>query len=225
MIITKTNRSRTSILFFVKKNRINKDGYVPILLRITVDKCVEEISIKRKVLLKNWNTTKGCSNGKDAYDKILNAYLNEIKLQISDIEYQLIKERLPVSAALIKKKLLNKDGKDKTLTEVYTEHNTKCRQLIGKDYTRSTVQKFETSLKHMKEFLKTVYKRNDIFLHELNNEFIRDFDFFLKTNKKLQNNSANKHHKNLKKIIHMAVSNEWLDKNPFAGFRLKNERY
>ena len=60
-------------------------------------------------------------------------------------------------------------------------------------------------------------------LAELDGQFIRDFDFWLKTDKHCQNNSALKHLKNLKKVVRIALANGWIKKDPFYGIRFKQE--
>ena len=79
------------------------------------------------------------------------------------------------------------------LLEVFEDHNDKCRALIGKEYVEGTVRKFDTTLLYLKQFLKQRYRKDDIPLPEINQEFVRDFEFFLKTEKSCQNNSALKH--------------------------------
>ena len=109
------------------------------------------------------------------------------------------------------------------MLEVYAEHNEKCRALIGKEYTESTVTKFDTSINRLKEYIRSCYHRDDIMLVELDGQFIRDFDFWLKTDKHCQNNSALKHLKNLKKVVRIALANGWIKKDPFYGIRFKQE--
>lgn len=60
-------------------------------------------------------------------------------------------------------------------------------------------------------------------LAELDGQFIRDFDFWLKTEKHYQNNSALKHLKNLKKVVRIALANGWIKKDPFYGIRFKQD--
>jgi hypothetical protein len=56
--------------------------------------------------------------------------------------------------------------------------------------TSTTVTKFDTSINRLKEYIRSCYHRDDIMLAELDGQFIRDFDFWLKTDKHCQNNSA-----------------------------------
>ena len=58
-------------------------------------------------------------------------------------------------------------------------------------------------------------------MDEVSGQFIRDFDFWLKTEKKMQHNSALKHLKILKKIVRIALANGWIKKDPIFGIHLK----
>jgi len=96
--------------------------------------------------------------------------------------------------------------------------------LIGKDFSESTVEKFETSLNTLKAFIKKTTKKDDILLKEINRVFIQDFEFYLKAERNMQHNSALKHLKNLKKIIRIAIANEWMKKDPFVGIQFKHDK-
>lgn len=117
-----------------------------------------------------------------------------------------------------------RDKSQKTLIEVYTEHNKRCRALIGKDFSASTVEKFDTSLNTLKAFIRYSTKKDDILLKEVSRVFIQDFEFYLKAERNMQHNSALKHLKNLKKIIRIALANEWIKKDPFVGIQFKHDK-
>lgn len=71
------------------------------------------------------------------------------------------------------------------------------------------------------EFLRKK-KTSDIFLDELNHKFIKDFEKYIKNRtpdghqKPCTQNGAMKHVERLRKMINLAVKEEWLIKDPFA---------
>ena len=79
----------------------------------------------------------------------------------------------------------------------------------------------DTGINRLKEFITTCCDKDDLTLDEVSGQFIRDFDFWLKTEKKMQHNSALKHLKILKKIVRIALANGWIKKDPFFGIHLK----
>lgn len=220
--MAREERETMSILFFIKKTKLLKNGEAPICLRLTLNKQIAEIRIKRSILVNRWSPAKGCALGKDRVAKELNSYLDAIRLKMHQIHRELV---LDMSAPVTANAIINRYcGNDvKMLLEVFEDHNDKCRVLIGKEYVEGTVRKFDTTLLYLKQFLKQRYRKDDIPLPEINQEFVRDFEFFLKTEKSCQNNSALKHIKNFRKVIRIAIGNDWIKRDPFFGLRFKAE--
>lgn len=216
-------RNTLSVLFIIKKSKLLKNGEVPICMRITVNKRVAEVMIKRSIPVDLWNQKKECSKGKDRVATELNHYINTVRAKILQIHRELEIDNKTITADIIKDCFYGRDKVQRSLLEVYAEHNEKCRVLIGKEYTESTVTKFDTSINRLKEYIRSCYHRDDMMLAELDGQFIRDFDFWLKTDKHCQNNSALKHLKNLKKVVRIALANDWIKKDPFYGIRFKQE--
>ena len=216
-------RNTLSVLFIIKKAKLLKNGEAPICMRITVNKRVAEVMIKRSIPVDLWNQKKECSKGKDRVAIELNHYINTVRAKVLQIHRELEIDNKPITADIIKDCFYGRDKVQRTLLEVYAEHNEKCRALIGKEYTESTVTKFDTSINRLKEYIRSCYHRDDIMLAELDGQFIRNFDFWLKTEKHCQNNSALKHLKNLKKVVRIALANDWIKKDPFYGIHFKQE--
>ena len=216
-------RNTLSVLFIIKKAKLLKNGEAPICMRITVNKRVAEVMIKRSIPIDLWNQKKECSKGKDRVAAELNHYINTVRAKVLQVHRELEIDNKPITADIIKDCFYGRDKVQRSLLEVYAEHNEKCRALIGKEYTESTVTKFDTSINRLKEYIRSCYHRDDIMLAELDGQFIRDFDFWLKTKKHCQNNSALKHLKNLKKIVRIALANDWIKKDPFYGIHFKQE--
>ncbi|KAB5390690.1 site-specific integrase [Bacteroides fragilis] len=216
-------RNTLSVLFIIKKSKLLKNGEAPICMRITVNKRVAEVMIKRSIPVDLWNQKKECSKRKDRAANELNHYINTVRAKILQIHRELEIDNKTITADIIKDCFYGRDKVQRSLLEVYAEHNEKCRALIGKEYTESTVTKFDTSINRLKEYIRSRYHRDDMMLAELDGQFIRDFDFWLKTDKHCQNNSALKHLKNLKKVVRIALANGWIKKDPFYGIRFKQE--
>ncbi|MEY8553230.1 site-specific integrase [Bacteroides uniformis] len=216
-------RNTLSVLFIIKKAKLLKNGEAPVCMRITVNKRVAEVMIKRSIPVDLWNQKKECSKGKDRVATELNHYINTVRAKVLQIHRELEIDNKPITADIIKDCFYGRDKVQRSLLEVYAEHNEKCRALIGKEYTESTVTKFDTSINRLKEYIRSCYHRDDIMLAELDGQFIRDFDFWLKTEKHCQNNSALKHLKNLKKVVRIALANDWIKKDPFYGIHFKQE--
>ena len=75
-------RNYFSILFFIRRTRLLKNGEAPIGLRITVNGQRAEMQIKRSVAEERWNASKGCVTGKDRKALELNQYLESVRTKI-----------------------------------------------------------------------------------------------------------------------------------------------
>lgn len=217
-------KSTFNVNFLLRKHKMLKNGEAPICMRITVNCRTVDISIKRSVAVEYWNQTRECCTSTGKVGKELNRYIDTMKAKVLQIHRELEIDGVRITADAIRDKLYGRDESQKTLIEVYAEHNKRCRALIGKDFSASTVEKFDTSLNTLKTFIKHSTKKDDILLKEISRVFIQDFEFYLKTERNMQHNSALKHLKNLKKIVRIALANEWMKKDPFMGIQFKHDK-
>ena len=211
------------LLFFLKKNKIKANGEAPIALRITVDRRFCEMYIRRSAPVENWDQTKGKLKTKDKVSTEINLYLDTVRAKFQNIHRQLEADNIEISAMEIRNRFCGVDAKQKSLIQVFEEHNKEIKQLQGKGYAQKTIIRFEGTVRYLLEFLKKEYKRSDINLKDIDLPFIQKFDTFLKTEKNCAQNTAVTRLKQLKKIMRIAYSNDWIQKDPFVTYRFKFE--
>ena len=94
-------------------------------------------------------------------------------------------------------------------------------KLVGVEFALGTWKRYHTTKKHVQEFLKTEYRKDDVPVRDVNLRFIKGFEYFLKITKACNHNSALKYVNNFKKIIRMAVANDWISKDPFYNYKVQ----
>ena len=213
--------STLNISFLIRKNRSNKLGEAPIYIRFSINNERVEISTGRSINPQNWDSklSKAITKKKGAGQ--LNKFLDTLKNSIYDHHTEMVKNGELVSARKLKARFLGIEEDKKTLIQAFEYHNKQMEELQGITYAIATVKRYITTLDHVKRFLKHQYKLNDIPLTRLKYSFIIDFEHYFKTVRKCNNNTTYKYLKNLRKIINLAIRNEWLDKDPFAKYRTK----
>lgn len=216
-------RQTFNVLFFIRKTRALKSGENPIMLRISIAGQLSEIQLKRAVKPNFWNQNKERCTGKDAASVEINRYLESVKLRLFEIHRKMEEEGKYISPMEIKRKFLGLDEEHTMFFQVFQEHNDKCRELIGKDYAKVTISRFDTCLKYMKEMALKQYNLKDIPLKEVNHAFIQDYIHFLKVEKSLSENTLIRYMKVIKKITNMALANEWMTKNPFVNIKFHEQ--
>ena len=208
-----------NVLFFVRRTKLKKSGDTPIMLRITIEGQLAEIQLKRDVKPNYWNQAKERCTGKDSASLEINRYLESVKLRLFEIHRKMEEEGKPINPIEIKRKFLGLDEEHKMLFQVFQEHNDKCRELIGKDYAKVTISRFDTCMKYFREMSLAQYQRKDIPLKEVTNGMIHDYIHFLKAEKGLQENTVIRYMKVVKKVLNIAVNYDWIQKNPFGNIR------
>ena len=209
------------ILFFIKRTKLLKNGEAPIFVRITINKERTEFAAQKSVKPNHWSDIqqKAKKNAPDA--ESINTALEHYEKRIASILDFLSYEELEVTPRLVHDKLLGKKVERRTILKVFEEHNKNCKKLEGIDFAKGTVQRYETSYKHTKEFIRWRYNREDLPLDEVNQQFIKDYELYFKTERNCSHNSATKYLKNFKKITKIALANGWLKKDPFATIQFK----
>lgn len=210
-----------NLLFYLKKAKINSQGEVPIYMRITIDGKISEISTKRIVLPSKWNTQAQSVKGSSEESKSVNFYLKTFEQKVYNTYHQLIRENEAVGCEMLKNKLLGKDQKNRMLIPIFQDHNYRIEKLIGKEYTKGTLARYETCLSHIKEFLLCKYKISDIDIRKIDYSFLNDFEFYLKSERFCNNNSAVKYVNNFGKIVRFCIANGWIQKSPFVNYHSK----
>lgn len=211
-----------NLLFYVRRAKVNAYGFAPVYLRITIDGERIEISSKRYVNPDKWSTSgqKLTGNSEDA--KTINAYLKTLEHQVYDVHREMMEKKRHVTAANLKDWLLGGNlAPVKTLVPIFEEHNRQIAALIGKEYAKGTLDRYETSLKHTKAFLLWKYNATDIDIQSIDHGFVMAYDFYFRSERNCNNNSTVKYLKNFKKIILICIANGWLDKDPFVKYKPK----
>ncbi|MBT9920812.1 site-specific integrase [Bacteroides uniformis] len=218
-------RSSFAILFFIRDSRVRKDGTTSIEVVLTVngERCA--FSTGKKVKSCNWDKNKQQVKGKDEEAQSLNNYLKAIKAKLYQKEAELLERGFVITAELLRDAYFDKveSLKEKSLFEVFEEHNQEQEKLIGNGVSKATHWVFVYTIRLLREFVQQKYKREDLYLRELNINFIQSFHSFLRIDKGMAQNSSTKHLKLLKKIINLSVANSYMAFNPFSTYKVERE--
>ncbi len=210
-----------SILFFIKKSKNKNATHATVYLRITYDGRRAELSTMRKVPLSKWNAKANKVSGSSAEAKQVNRNLDIIKNRIYEIYQKFLDNEEDISAEKIKNEYSGNNSMQKSILEMFEEHNNRMDRLVGKDYSFRTLQRYKTTKKHLAAFISSSFKLKDYPVKEIDTKFINSFIYYLKTELSLSHNSALKYLSYFKKIVRVAYANGWLEKDPFYNFKVK----
>ena len=169
-------RATFNILFFIKKSKLLKNDTAPIYMRVTINGKRSEISVKRSILPKLWDTIRNKAKGKSREAQALNEYLNSIRGQMYNHQQLMQEDRKTITPKLLTNAFLGIGEKQWTLIELFQDHNNNMKNLINKEYSPLTYQRYQAALKHIKIFTKAQYNNEALQLTEVNHKFMTNFE-------------------------------------------------
>tara|TARA_R110002124_G_scaffold274118_2_gene443853 strand:- start:1218 stop:2462 length:1245 start_codon:yes stop_codon:yes gene_type:complete len=210
-----------SILFYLKRAKVNAQGLVPIFQRITINRQRLDNSTGKFIDPEKWHSEMSKMKGASEEARSLNGHLDQLKSKILNIEKNLIKKDIPITFETFKNELTGKKERERMVIPIFQEHNRKIKELVGQQYAVGTLERYETSLKHTKDFIFWKYNITDLNIEKIDHSFITEYEFYLRSERKCANNTAVKYIKNFHKIINQCLANGWLNKDPFANYKAK----
>ena len=220
---------KMNILFYPKKSETNTDGMVILYARITINGKRGEFSLGRRVDEQRWDSRGVKLRGSSIEVSNFNRFLDNVKNRLYEIYDDRLKEKKDISATIIKNTYLGNEGKEYMVLEIFQEHNDEIESLLDKGFTKGTLQRYKAAFKHVSAFIQHEYHRNDIPVRRVDHKFITSLEFFLKSKRNCEHNTAIKYVVNFKKIIRIAYANEWIARDPFfhwkATWKTKEKQY
>lgn len=212
------------LTFFVRKSRSKKTSDSDVYMRITVNNKRSDISISRKVDPRKWSSKSEKALGKNPEATELNNYITVLRNKIKNIHQRLVEKDMDITLKSILDEFKGENKpKPKMTLEVFNEHNEQMDRLSGKSISKSTAKRYWTCYNHVEQFLKEEYKAEDYSMNDITHQFITKFEYFLKTKRECNHNSALKYVNNFKKIIRIALANQWMDRDPFYNYKVQFE--
>lgn len=216
------HQEKITILFVISTNKTNQKGLCPLKCRITFKKERKQFSTGLFVNPHYWQSKLQTVNAKDVNADFLNSQIHQVLNKIQNIVrvFQLQQEDYTLEDIYCK--FLGKEIKKKEfILAYYKAYLAKIKKLVGLDIKAITFKKFEYVSMHLESFIKWKYKSNDFPIEELDLQFLDDFSYYLKTEKLQQQVTINKTIQRFRTPIKTAISEGFLDKDPFLLHKSK----
>jgi len=218
------NNHKIRVLFVIAHNRIKKNNKAPIYCRVTYNKSRKQFATGIFIEPKNWNNIKQKILPISELNTLLNNKLSLIYQQIDKafLMLQILQNDFDVDD--IYRKYKGEDSKEEiSILGAYDLHNDKTKKLIGIDFNELSWSRYVESRRKVALFITKSYKRKDVRLKDLDLKFIKDLEYFFKTELKLKQATVYRSIQRVKKIIQFAIAENYLKKDPFHLY--KNKKY
>jgi Arm DNA-binding domain/Phage integrase SAM-like domain len=179
--------NKMKVLFTIARYRTNNKEKSTIKCRITFNKERKEFTTGQAVNPVNWNSKQQQIEPPESDAELINSQLSLIRtklnqaflfLQVRDIDFNVQDIYIQYKGETNKK--------DFGVLEVYNLHSDRIKKLIGIDIKQVTYQKYLESGVHLKGFIKHKFKTKDIQFKALKSSFLTHYEYYLKTEKNLQ---------------------------------------
>lgn len=167
-----------------------------------------------------WDAKGNRAKGKSKEAQAVNFALDNIKAQIAK-HYQRISDREAyVTAEMVRNAYQGIGTEYETLLRAFDKENGAFAKRVGKDRSVRTYHKYLTVRKYVADFIKVQYRRSDISMNELTEDFICDFCLYLRNEVGLAQSTVWIYSIPLKHIVTTAHYNGKIPRNPFAQYHV-----
>lgn len=212
------------ITFWLNRTKKNSKNLSPIYLRVghNYDHFFKSTGIY--IHASEWDKKTMRIKGLTPEVNVTNNQLDALKVKVMQIINQLNLHGKPFNIHTIRKTLEGNEASQVTLMRIYEEQLSEMKRLKGKDFAPATIIKYKNTQLRLKQYIKYKYHRNDLYLYELNYQFMRDFEAYLKEKFNNANVTCYKHYQRFTRVIHQAMHKGYIEKYPFENYKIKLQK-
>ena len=185
-------------------------GLCPIFVRVTLNHERIEFSIIESVHPDSWNSKAQRAKVQENDGQGINDSIQSAIDKLRSGKRQLEESLKPITARNIRNLYFDSDDTSIYLLEKFREHNERSANLVGIDISDGTLERYNTAYKHVQEFIKHKYATADRLFVDVNYQFIKDLEYYLKTERNCANNTTMKYIRNFHKIVKIGLANGWI---------------
>ena len=190
------------------------------MVRLTVNGDMVQFSSKLDIEPALWDTKAGKAIGNSVKARKMNSMLDDIRTALNN-HYRYVESRDSfVTAEKVRNAFLGYEVRQQTLLELFKQHNEDASKLNGISKAPATLVKYDRTYRRLEEFMKAKYKVSDIALREIDHKFVTDFEFYLRTVSRCNENTTGKFMQIFRKIVLIAKNNGWITIDPFANYHI-----
>ena len=218
------SKSTFRILFYVRKNQVNKEGKSSIMIRLTINGDTSQFSSKLEVEPELWDVKGQKMSGSSLKARQLNSLLDDVRTSLKNHFHDIETHEAYVTAEKVRNAFLGITIRQQTLLGTFRKHIEDVQKLVGISKSAATYAKYDRCMRRLEEFMQAKYRIKDIALKEISHVFITDFETYLRTVSGCNENTTAKFMQTFRMIIIMAKNNGWIFADPFINYKIRLKR-
>ena len=134
-------------------------------MRITVDGQRVENNVRKSILPNLWDQSKERAKGTSKTAVDLNCFIEEARIKIHQIIMELKQNGEEINPLIVQQRFYDIGQvrkQERTVLQVIQEHDDEAEKLIGKDFVKITVRRYESMKRYLGELIKEKYDLPDL---------------------------------------------------------------
>ena len=217
-----------NVLFWARKARA-KDGHAPLFCRVTICGQRYEMPMNLTIPIDKWSAAAQRVIGRAETDKQANQAIMDTADLIARAISRIKQVNQPLTIDNLKLQLSATTTEYSTIGKLFDYHLI----VDGAQLKEVTKRSYQTTVNHLLHYVEIRYQLVDYNITAIDKSFVQEWFAYLQgylrtdDHKRCTVVGAVKHLKRLKKVLQIAVENEWIARNPVSlkGIRVPhNER-
>lgn len=213
-----------NVLFLIRRNK-QSDAEASLFCRITIRGQRYEIPLNYKIKARNWNTVAQKSVGKTESDRNANTAINDTRQLIEETVRKLHDKGYELNVQNFKLTYQAQENEYDTIARLFDYHEIIDRKNLKDGSYRGYI----ITRKHLLDYVRIKYHLSDYKITAIDKPFVQEFFAYLQGYRRegiirCQVNGALKHIMRFKRVMNLALQNEWITRNPVCSLQAKKTR-
>ena len=216
---------KISVLFWVRKSRTKKEANtVPLYCRVTVGGQRYDFPLNVSIRPASWIAKAQRVAGKTEADREANRVIEETGQLITETIERIQQKHYELSIENFKLQFKAKENEYSTIIKLFDYHEAVERKNLRPGSYRGYI----VTRKHLLDFIRIKFHLSDYSIDAIGKSFVYEFFAYLQGYRREGTtrcavNGALKHIARFKRIMNLAVQNEWIANNPVCLLKVRKE--
>ena len=213
-----------NVLFLMRRNK-QSDAEASLFCRITIRGQRYEFPLNCKVRARNWNAAAQKSTGKTEVDRDANTRIEDVKLLIDETVRKLHDKGHELTVQNFRLTYQARENEYDTIRRLFDYHEIIDR----KNLREGSYRGYMFTKKHLLDYIRIKYHLSDYKITAIDKPFVQEFFAYLQGYRREGSircavNGALKHITRFKRVMNLALQNEWIDRNPVCLLKIKKTK-
>ncbi len=219
-------KMQISKLVWLRRGRKQTNNGSPLFVRVTIAGQRYEIPLKVQLLESQWSAPAQRAIGRSEAARSANIIIDRTISAVDDTIFRLQRKNYPITCANFRLHYQAHECEYNTISKLFEYHLI----IDGKNLSSSSIRQYNITKRYLLNYVCLKYHLNDFDINAIDKAFVNEFFAYLQgyrraeTDKPCHINGALKHIQRFRRVMNMALQNEWITRNPVNYLKARKER-